>query len=42
MAKRIILVRWGAYGDHIHMSNVIKAYDEDGWLVDVEYNYKGG
>ena len=41
MSKRVILIRWGAYGDHIHMSNVIKAFHDDGYQVDMEYNYKG-
>ena len=39
--KRVYLVRWGAYGDHIHMSNVIRAFDEDGWHITCEYNHKG-
>ena len=39
--KRAYLVRHGAYGDHIHMSNVIKALDEDGWHITFEYNLKG-
>lgn len=39
--KRALLVRYGAYGDHIHMSNVIKALNEDGWHITFEYNQKG-
>lgn len=39
--KRAYLVRYGAYGDHVHMSNVIKALDLDGWHITFEYNYKG-
>jgi len=39
--KRAYLVRWGAYGDHIHMSNVIRALHEDGYEITFEYNYKG-
>jgi len=39
--KRAYLVRYGAYGDHCHMSNVIKALDEDGYHITFEYNYKG-
>jgi len=34
-------MRYGAYGDHIHMSNVIKALDEDGYHITFEYNFKG-
>ena len=41
MRKSVLLVRWGAFGDHINITNVIKAFDEDGWDVSVEYNYKG-
>lgn len=37
----VLIVRWGAFGDHVHMSNVIRAFDEDGWNVSVEYNSKG-
>ena len=39
--KRVFLYRAGAFGDHIHMSNVIKAFDEDGWEVTFLYNWKG-
>ena len=39
--KRAYLVRYGAFGDHVHMSNVIKALDEDGWHITFEYNFKG-
>jgi ADP-heptose:LPS heptosyltransferase len=42
MSKRVLLIRWGAFGDHIHMSNVIKAYNEMGYVVDMEFNDKGG
>jgi ADP-heptose:LPS heptosyltransferase len=39
--KKVYIIRWGAYGDHVHMTNVIKAFDEDGWDVTMEYNIKG-
>jgi len=39
--KNAYLVRYGAYGDHVHMSNVIKALDLDGWNITFEYNFKG-
>jgi hypothetical protein len=39
--KRAYLIRYGAYGDHVHLSNVIKALDEEGWHITFEYNYKG-
>ena len=39
--KRVFIHRLGAFGDHIHMSNVIKAFDEDGWEVTFRYNWKG-
>jgi len=39
--KKVYLSRSGAYGDHIHMSNVIKAFDEEGYHITLEYNYKG-
>jgi len=39
--KTAYLVRYGAYGDHCHMSNVIKALDELGYNITFEYNYKG-
>ena len=28
-------------GDHLFMTNVIKALDEEGWHITFEYNYKG-
>lgn len=39
--KRVYLVRYGAYGDHLHMSPVIRAFKEEGWHVTFEYNHKG-
>lgn len=39
--KRVYLVRYGAYGDHVHMSNVIRAFHEEGWEITFEYNWKG-
>jgi ADP-heptose:LPS heptosyltransferase len=39
--KRVFLYREGAFGDHLHMSNVIKAFHEDGWEVTFLYNLKG-
>lgn len=39
--KTAYLIRYGAYGDHFHMSNVIKALDELGYHITFEYNYKG-
>lgn len=41
MSKSVFLYRAGAFGDHIHMSNVIKAFDEDGWDITFCYNWKG-
>jgi hypothetical protein len=41
MMKTAYLVRYGAYGDHIHMSNVVKALDEEDYDLTVEYNLKG-
>lgn len=39
--KTAYIVRYGAYGDHVHMSNVIKALDELGYHITFEYNHKG-
>jgi len=39
--KTAYLVRYGAYGDHVHMSNVIKALDELDYHITFEYNFKG-
>lgn len=39
--KKAYLLRCGAYGDHIHMTNVIKALDQEGYHITFEYNYKG-
>jgi ADP-heptose:LPS heptosyltransferase len=39
--KKAYLVRYGAYGDHINMTVVIKALDELGYHITFEYNYKG-
>lgn len=39
--KKVFLHREGAYGDHVHMSNVIRAFYEDGYQVDMLYNFKG-
>lgn len=39
--KRVFLHREGAFGDHIHMSAVIRAFYEDGWEVTMSYNFKG-
>lgn len=39
--KGVYVVRYGAYGDHIHMSNVLRAFAEDGWEITFEYNWKG-
>lgn len=35
------LIRYGAYGDHINTTCVVKALDLDGWHITYEYNYKG-
>jgi len=39
--KKVFIHREAAYGDHIHMSPVIRAFYEDGWEVSMLYNYKG-
>lgn len=39
--KTVCLIRYGAYGDHVHMSNVVRQFHEDGWRVTFEYNTKG-
>lgn len=39
--KRVYLIRYGAYGDHLHMSPVLRAFKEEGWHVTFEYNFKG-
>ena len=39
--KKVFMVRMGAFGDHVHMSNVIKAFHLDGWEITFLYNYKG-
>lgn len=39
--KKAYLTRYGAYGDHIHMSNAIRALDEAGYHITFEYNFKG-
>lgn len=39
--KRVFLYRQGAYGDHIHMSNVVKAFHDEGWEITFSYNFKG-
>lgn len=39
--KSVLIIRWGAYGDQIHMSNVIRAFDELGYFIGASYNYKG-
>ena len=39
--KKAYLIRYGAFGDQINMSNVIKALDLDGWHISMEYNWKG-
>lgn len=41
MEKSVYIHREGAFGDHIHMSNVIRAFHEDGWEVTACYNSKG-
>jgi ADP-heptose:LPS heptosyltransferase len=38
---RVLVVRAGAYGDHICITNVIRALDEQGWDVGLCYNQKG-
>jgi ADP-heptose:LPS heptosyltransferase/SAM-dependent methyltransferase len=40
MKKRALIIRYGAYGDIIHCSPVIRALKEDGFEVTFEYNYK--
>lgn len=39
--KRAYLIRYGAYGDHLHMSPVLRALKEEGYEVTFEYNTKG-
>ena len=39
--KRVFLHREAAFGDHIHMSAVIRAFYEDNWEVTMSYNFKG-
>lgn len=39
--KKVFIHREGAFGDHVHMSNVIRAFYEDGYQVDMCYNFKG-
>ncbi len=39
--KKVYLIRHGAYGDHVDMTNVIKVFDEEGWEITFEYNIKG-
>jgi ADP-heptose:LPS heptosyltransferase len=41
MNKKVLLIRYGAYGDHCHVSNAIKAFDEEGYHITFEYNLKG-
>jgi ADP-heptose:LPS heptosyltransferase len=40
--KTAYLVRYGAFGDAIHMSNVFKALDELGYHITFEHNFKCG
>jgi len=39
--KKALISRYGAYGDIIHMSHLPRLLAEDGYVVDVETNYKG-
>lgn len=39
--KKALVIRYGAYGDIIHCSPVIRALAEDGFEVTFEYNLKG-
>lgn len=39
--KRVYLIRYGAFGDHLHMSHCIRAFKEEGYHVSFEYNWKG-
>ena len=39
--KRVFILREAAFGDHIHMSPVIRAFYEEGWEVTMLYNFKG-
>lgn len=39
--KKAYLVRYGAYGDHINTTCVVKALDLEEWHITYEYNYKG-
>jgi ADP-heptose:LPS heptosyltransferase len=39
--KTAYLVRYGAYGDHIYMTNVIRALSDSGYDITMEYNFKG-
>tara|TARA_Y100000310_G_scaffold342437_2_gene445709 strand:- start:1637 stop:2734 length:1098 start_codon:yes stop_codon:yes gene_type:complete len=39
--KRVYLIRYGAYGDHLHMSHIVRAFKEEGYHVTFEYNTKG-
>lgn len=41
MNKSVFIYREGAFGDHVHMSNILKAFDEDGWDITFMYNLKG-
>lgn len=39
--KKVYIYREGAYGDHIHMSNVLTAFHKDGWEITFCHNFKG-
>jgi ADP-heptose:LPS heptosyltransferase len=41
MKKKVFILREAAFGDHIHMSAVIRAFYEEGWEVSMCYNFKG-
>lgn len=41
VVKKVYLIRYGAWGDHMHMSNVISAFKRRGYYVGMEYNWKG-
>ena len=41
MKKSVYIIRWGAFGDHIHMSHVLRIFNQEGWNVSFEYNLKG-
>ncbi len=39
--KTAYLIRYGAYGDHLHVSCVMRALEEEGYHITLEHNLKG-